>query len=1836
MKKISSRSLLAIGAGMLLLQHACFAFSAPSRLVTWASLVPSKAQGQKELTLGVPATLQLPERGEVAYVVRLKEGQYPLKMTVKGPRGSDSTLLFDLSLRTATGQRYKQIEYVNEVGESYKSEKVITLTEDFEGLLVFTQDRGDRAQIEFTLGSVTDAPNPPDDSNKPPKEDPFDRSKAQNSLLVYVHGISRNNQQAASDNEGIGTAQHPRYYWGWDLLAGSIGQEGSSTLDLLTTFKGGSPKASKTTRGSWSNYENYTPNPNESCPILLPQGTQIGQERPWLGAMVSFRDGSLALMPQVGAAIDQIYDSYFQTFGKLPADKQPKIVFVGHSFGGIVIRTILTNPTEGDFRGNKLTEVQREKATYIGKRVHFAASLSTPHLGSPLPLFSQHLEEAARAAFVIPGVANEISSAAGWNSETLNTVATEYRSTALNLIAGRRESLEDIIRMPNYNSGLLDPSKMRRPDGSQVLFYTMAGMSPGFVLYDTPKHITTAGIVWQATPQVSFGLQDLFGAGRFPKAAAALTVFNGALAVGGYGASPGKPWGAATVPAGDKTTKPDFGSNRFKVSGPEWEKASLSEQALIGAKQVRDSVGFVLRSMSYNSVYKQTPDGEYDNDGLVGWDSSNAIGLSGPFWKRVYGPDWGQVFPFDWDHHDSIDFNPGTGSFIYEYLVEDKLPSSYPSSLIAVEVDSVTSSCPDIDSVPSTNTEPDYRLEVSLSGDVKTFAGPDDTRTLTGPIRFESVQKGVLVPITIKLYDRDPISEDALSIGKEIGRDAIHLVYNRRTKRVLFVPSQIGTDPVIGMADDVITFAGHPTAKLPATISFKITEKAGSANVAQASSLKDATIRLFEKNGIIIALSNVNYSTGDPKEGDVLAGSGALSLTYPNPLKDYKNSQAAGLPDSLTAEIGRANFTGLVARKDGEIWRASGFGGILSDPKKVEDFAGSGAALELNKGAQMSLFKNSSGELQVNMKGGGSVTLPYRSNLGNPIKVSFAEIGIADVVNGPFEFRLREGALAGLASNEGIAVPLFRISAPKLDFDYRREANNQTRWELRVPNAKVIGGLPGLATKDPDPLEFDVNALRIDDDGLTSFSATRTFSAPRRVALVDPFDFAFAVKSATVEVRNNKLVSGTLLADIEFPDSVKSPTGGRASLNDVSITLGQGGVFVEAQKPLDVRWRGFALQAERFTLDLSADRSPGSMAPSWKGVSVPTGKLILPESLGDDAPSRTVTVSNFRLESAGISGSVTFGANGTAGPKEIAGFKASNVTGEIAFRQNAITKGGLSGELEIPSDTAGQAPWKFGAAASIDSNGLVEVGVKNTTFPLEGLGLNLQVESGTLSFGVGVPKVILSGKLAFANLPQAVASLNGKAIGVKGIGFDANGKFYAPTGGGLDLGEGAQLDLGPVMVDARSVALRGNAQGRLAAVAISGGVSIQGDLPVSGGVTFDGITIERASGTSPVPNVTIGGIGLEARMAGVGTIRGKISRQNVTGFTNAFQGNVDLNLDAFPGNIGVTLLLADDVWFVGGRVSGLNITTSPALTVYGFSGGFGSGIKPKPSQGRIEGLDQLERSKGSFFAQAGLLIGDPAQGTLWWGEVNLGVTLPQFILDIAGQATFVNLPGDQPSFNSRSWWENRSRVAWVFMRIDAEKKQFDLGGRLRFFFPSKSVSMFEAGGEFAMRLSPNEKFVRLGWEPAGQEKVFLKLNTGLGDSIGTFAAQVGLNIEFQETFVFQLDLNATLKMFSGAVVVSAGGTLNVYEWGPEKELGVNGSIFIEGMIDFGLFEAAAGGRLSMSWNEQRGVLVPAGMSIPVTTAPGGLRVRGTVYGRIGRLSGSKSITVWIIDPKRDN
>lgn len=662
-------------------------------------------------------------------------------------------------------------------------------------------------------------------------------------LVLLLHGVT---PKPVEDEEAkIGSSTHARYYWGFNFIQGLLGAPSELAMRVVTPRTDGMLHIGTTFREDW-HHQVHISNTRELAPICypiswnknLPTGIETTQNQQQIRqfvrnmtnsssdtmVMVNTRDGSKHLIPQLSEAIHEIYDSYVAAYGHLLPAKQPQIYIVGHSFGGVIARALLANPTGPDLFGNRLTEQERQRADYLRSRVVLVHTLSTPHEGSHLPDLAGDV-----ADFIDNGTNKSIISAfftayaaLPWKNKSSQWVKDKTREAvegALNAVSGRRDCLKDLLRMPEYNRGILHPSTAKRPNGDLVPIYTAAGRNPGNTYYDRSRSIFfLGGSEWNPYSTLDYMLDG----NRHSKEAMALVLIEAVMRQKGYGKEPKFPWGKATLADGDRIKSP------------------MGQQGTTAPRKLSDPLNLTALDLPYiTTVFKEGrpftsgSDGEWDNDGFVGFDSSHALNLTGANWYRIYSKShYSPALPWDIDNHGSLMFNPGNGLWIHNELVRQAGPFNHfpgsrrstwsmfdepekPRHGIKLEMIELADKNNDLDFF----TKADLTVRTTIGGVTHTFNAPDDTNPVKNiPAYTLTNYASPVIPIMVDVFERDLPWDpnDQCVLSQRYGQSTMFIYFDSRTGRIV--------GDFTGQAGEIITAQPYNNSSNQVRLKFRITK----------------------------------------------------------------------------------------------------------------------------------------------------------------------------------------------------------------------------------------------------------------------------------------------------------------------------------------------------------------------------------------------------------------------------------------------------------------------------------------------------------------------------------------------------------------------------------------------------------------------------------------------------------------------------------------------------------------------------------------------------------------------------------------------------------------------------------------------------------------------------------------------------------------------------------------------------------------------------------------------------------------------------------------------------
>lgn len=671
----------------------------------------------------------------------------------------------------------------------------------------------------------------------------FAFSASRPKLVILMAGVTQKPTEAPE--KGIGGTKHARYYWGYDFIKALQGRLDENQMRVITPRTDGTmnfktnintdwlPSAFNPTSGevapicypvSWftnlpAGIENNTATIKEYISVMTPRGTNA----PTM-VMVSCRDGSKHLMPQLAEFIDETFIAYKTAYGHLPEDRQPQIYMVGHSFGGVIARALMANPSGKDLFGNSLTLVQRSRADFLRSRVMLVHSLSSPHEGTHISRVAgdtaDFLDNDGRK--LLTNILNTFTwspwkgQSEAWVKQTVN----DFVSTALDSVSGRRDCHADLLRMSEYNAGILHPNTMRRPDGSFVPIYTASGRNPGNNHYNRSRSVfLLGGNQWNPISNIDIARKG----NKAARESMALHLIEALMRREGYGRAVGRPWGVATNANGDRVRSPFAYEGRSTLRGP-------GEKLVLDTSDVRYVVDKFLGGAPY--VFGNS-DGEWDNDGFLGWDSGNALNLTGSHWYRVFHPHWyGGLMPWDNDNHGSLMSNVGTGMWIHNELIREAGPYTFlaparrstwsnldgpatPSKTIRIDFSELA----DVDRNLDYASGADFTMTVRAGSTQSTVNLPDGNDVVKVIPSFTLTNyASTVIPVRIDVLERDnpsPDPHDFCVLSPRNMQDALFFYIDTRTGRI--------AGDVTGIVGSTITARPYWDVANKVQLKFKVT-----------------------------------------------------------------------------------------------------------------------------------------------------------------------------------------------------------------------------------------------------------------------------------------------------------------------------------------------------------------------------------------------------------------------------------------------------------------------------------------------------------------------------------------------------------------------------------------------------------------------------------------------------------------------------------------------------------------------------------------------------------------------------------------------------------------------------------------------------------------------------------------------------------------------------------------------------------------------------------------------------------------------------------------------------
>lgn len=997
-------------------------------------------------------------------------------------------------------------------------------------------------------------------------------------------------------------------------------------------------------------------------------------------------------------------------------------------------------------------------------------------------------------------------------------------------------------------------------------------------------------------------------------------------------------------------------------------------------------------------------------------------------------------------------------------------------------------------------------------------------------------------------------------------------------------------------------------------------------------------------------------SDGTVANGMLPAGKGKLKFWIDNkPIKVmiFKN-QIFNSEDGFDVKVpnnGALQVEALATPISGCGYRWVGGASIeLDSDAKIVDFQKLDVNLTISKGTTITLtdplvatrkikFENPNNAagvvFEANWKADGS-----NSRLNAPLQL--------------LEFH-QDGTLkaSGVLNVTNVRLPGILIHTGVFNFDVTRPAGGPTDLNWNCPSATATLKFPD---GQGDGVKFSVTGLSVNADNEVTF-ANAQLAAPVEIEMVEPLDFKIKFTNATAKMTNSVLDSLNITgATLTLPDEYSA-----SKTANVPVTFGVTFTYqklsngftgtVQSNQPINIHWKGFRLeipQASTLFVDFDSQaRAQGMPAQldfgtlvaipnSWKGIYLSAAKLYLPDNLQQTPGQGSINVTNFLVDGGGVCGKVDVGTGGN-------GFRVPYFSNSVidkvflTFYKNKVTDFSAAGRVNIQDFGT-----EFAVEVGYSNAGVFTIGIDpQSDIVLAGFDnkVKLSVDQGTYVWSNGAHSISLTGALSIQDgaANGVLKELNGTNLQFNNLAINGSGQLNLGAVL-LDLPTPVHKEVGPVSFTLNQIGFGGTwgDANNPFYVEISGDVSVA-DLPVSGGIGFDGLKIISGS----PPKLDWGTIDIDLSIDNVGSLSVEITKGDFPNsgtnlpsgarpYTwtandnpiNVVKGTGTLSLDCLPalGTIEVSFLASKHSWYAGANVG----LPSPiplgqtGLSLFAFRGGVGRNVvgvkKTDYSQQEMMGVpmvdyDLIPRSPSSTAQPNWLFVAGATLGTAdhftAWGDLTLTAGI--------GATFFINLNGKLYLLEPASGNPPVDRVIVGNLLYDSSVPKFQANLAADLYFPAKQTYTNGTGirvsGGMELMLSPNQKYIRVGGTPTF---TFNDWNPPTFTNPVQLVVRVAGKDLFQAQAAFEASLN---RLQTGAQV------LNVYA-AAAVTMGIAFS------HDGKIFDASASGSI-YGWLKAAGQYTFATSSSPGQF--GGATVQVLIGGQItgsisiGRLSGSAGI-----------
>jgi hypothetical protein len=862
------------------------------------------------------------------------------------------------------------------------------------------------------------------------------------------------------------------------------------------------------------------------------------------------------------------------------------------------------------------------------------------------------------------------------------------------------------------------------------------------------------------------------------------------------------------------------------------------------------------------------------------------------------------------------------------------------------------------------------------------------------------------------------------------------------------------------------------------------------------------------------------------------------------------------------------------------------------------------------------------------------LTFPFmKSDPGGPSKLTASTDSLTIDKNG----------VAGSGQVKFENVHLAGVSLLQADLKWSvSPAGDVEELTFTAPSVSVAMDIPGTTPVDSNKLIVTATDLKIDQDGEFSFRKVTAAPSPAvRIDLANPANFAIVVKSLEInmDVQTKEVDDITLKFDLELPPQFRLGTGNSNApikITDIEISASPEANNGEAGAPFSLvktikqkinpKFGDFTLTIDEFEVDLDPNAGTNGGSPAWMGIHIPTAKLEFSSELQKSSTAKAeLTVTNLSIGSAGVDGKVTGATADLANFKAPFFKKGSLDTLSLEFLKGQLVSFDATGKVNV-QELGGDVKVQITVTGAgvytlkVDPEQKVNLGAF-------GNAIQMQIDDGTYTYDSqqNKHKLKISGVFAFSeSLTGELDNLRGLKFGFQDLAVDGDGKF-ALGGTNVDLPNPVSIPLGPAKVEIAQfgiVSVAKNGQ-NYPGIMLTGEVSVE-DLPVSGTIGFDGITVYYEGSTSAPINLSNlkadwKKIDLDLSVAKVGRLTASLEKGQYpdpakgdpapavwNGLTpvTVIRGDASLTLECFgPGSspIEVAFMAAPNAWFVSAALPLPTPITlgSTGLEISVFRGGLGRNVTSPTGDSGMVGVPVQDyplvplpptlaantpNYERKWLFTAGVRIQTLDKKTMW-GDLNLtaGIGQENFFIDLDGKFYFY-----EDVRNDIATTYNRRLL--VNLHYNSTENSFKAYAQADLYFKDRGSPVLYAYAPVELFLSPDWKYFRIGGD--------VKQNTGGPPTFTNPATIQLLGGKIGGNGVFLIDLDQRTKepkltMKGGALVwYNASFSFDI-----TSKISVEGWIKANGYVYFdGYFSGDPNGSQALKF-ERANAQVGFGVSI---------------------------------------